>query len=105
MVCSAPTVTCPTSTPRTACISVCAASSSASTRRARATSSVAGLGHLHPARRPVDQAQPELVLEPADLLRQRRLGDVLTRRRAREVTFLGQRDEVAELAQFHKQSL
>ena len=59
---------------------------------------LAGLGQAHMARGALDQRHPDLVLELADLLRQRRLGDVLGRRRAREVQFLGQRNEVAQLS-------
>ncbi len=38
---------------------------------------VTGLGHRHPPRRPLHQGQADLVLEPADLLGECRLGDVL----------------------------
>ena len=56
-------------------------------------------------RRAVDERDPELVLQPPDLLRQRRLRDVQQPGRAREVALVGQRDEVAQLAQFHHTSL
>ena len=40
-----------------------------------------GRGQRHLAGRALHQREPDLVLEPADLLGQRRLGDVLARRR------------------------
>ena len=64
-----------------------------------------GLGDRHPARRPLDERDADLLLEPADLLRQRRLGDVLTLGGAGEVALVGERDEVFELSQIHKQIL
>ena len=66
---------------------------------------LARLGDRDPAGRALDQGEPDLLLEPADLLRERRLGDVLARRRPREVLLFGERHEVAQLAKFHKQSL
>ena len=54
---------------------------------------------------PLDQGQSHLLLEPANLLRQRRLGYVLARRGAREVLLVGERDEVAQLAKLHKLSV
>ena len=50
-------------------------------------------------------ATPDLLLEPADLLGQRRLGDVLALGGAGEVALVGERDEVPELSQIHKQIL
>ena len=38
---------------------------------------LAGVGQRHPPRGALDERQAELVLEPADLLGQRGLGDVL----------------------------
>ena len=64
-----------------------------------------GLGDRHPPRGALDQGEAELLLEPADLLRERGLGDVLASRRAGEVLFVGERDEIAQLAKLHKQSL
>lgn len=66
---------------------------------------VAGLGHRHAPRRTLHERHPDLVLELADLLRQRRLGDVLAHGRAREMALVGDRDEVAQLSQFHAASL
>ena len=51
------------------------------------------------------RASADLLLEPADLLGERGLGDVLARRRPREVLLVGERDEVAQLPNFHKLSL
>ena len=56
-------------------------------------------------RRPVDEREPDLVLEPLDLLRERRLGDVEPRRGAREVALVVERDEVAQLPQLHSDVL
>ena len=66
---------------------------------------IAGVGDRDPASGALDEGQPDLILQSADLLRQRGLGDVLARRGAGEVQFLGQRDQVAELRQFHKPEL
>ena len=66
---------------------------------------LAGLRHRDLARRALDERHPELGLEAADLLRERGLRDVLPRRRAREVALVGERDEVAQLAQIHAFSL
>ena len=54
-----------------------------------------------PLRRAPQQRQPELGLEPADLLRERRLGDVERLGRAREVLVARDRREVLELPQLH----
>ena len=64
-----------------------------------------GLGDRHPPGGALHQGEADLLLEPADLLGQRGLGDVLASRRAREVLLVGERDEVAQLPKFHKQSL
>ena len=53
----------------------------------------------------VEQFDAQLGLELSDLLRQRRLGHVKPRGRPAEVTFLGDGDEVAEVAQIHMHSL
>jgi hypothetical protein len=66
---------------------------------------LAGLGHRDPSRRALHERQSGLLLEPPYLLGQGGLGDVLARGRAREVPFLGQRDEVTQLTQFHNDSL
>ena len=65
----------------------------------------ARLGDRDFARGPLDQGQAHLLLEPADLLRQRRLGDVLARRGPCEVLLVSERDEVAQLSKFHKLSV
>ncbi len=65
----------------------------------------AGLGDRDLPRGALDEGQPDLPLEPPDLLGERRLGDVLAGRGAGEVLLLGERDEVAKLAQFHNWSL
>ena len=56
---------------------------------------------LDAAGRPIQKRRAELRLEPPDLLRQRRLGDVQTLGGAPEVALLGDRDEGAEVAQLH----
>ena len=63
------------------------------------------LGDRHAPGRPLDQGEPDLLLEPADLLRERGLGDVLARGGPGEVLLVGERHEVAQLAKLHKQSL
>ena len=55
------------------------------------------LGHRHPPRGPLDQGQTDLLLEPVDLLGERRLGDVRARRGSREMPLVGEGDEVAQL--------
>ena len=54
---------------------------------------------------PLHQRDADLVLEPADLLRQGRLCDVLPSGGASEVTLLSQGHQVAQLPEFHKESL
>ena len=66
---------------------------------------LAGAGERDLARRALDERQPDLGLQAADLLGERGLGDVLARRRAGEVALVGERDEVAQLAKFHSDSL
>ena len=56
-------------------------------------------GQLHPPSGAGQQLAAELVLELADLLAQRRLGDVQPGGRAAEVQLLGDGHEVAQLAQ------
>ena len=75
-------------------------SSPSSARASRRNASPAGRELDAPAR-PDQQREPELVLERADLLAQRRLGDVQALGGAAEVQLLRDRDEVAKLAQFH----
>ena len=58
-------------------------------------------GQLHPAARALQQRAAELGLERVDLLAERRLGDVQSRRGAPEVQLLGDGDEIAKLAEFH----
>ena len=65
----------------------------------------AGVGDRHLAGGPFDERHPELLLEPLDLLRERRLCDVFSRRRAREMALVGERDQVPELPKIHKQRL
>ena len=66
---------------------------------------LAGVGDRNAARRALDEREADLLLQPADLLGQCGLSDVLTSGGAREVALLGERDEVAQLAEFHKLSL
>ena len=66
---------------------------------------VAGLRHRDLARRALDERHAELGLEAADLLRQRRLRDVLAGGSAGEMALVGERDEVAQLAEIHALSL
>ena len=59
---------------------------------------LAGRRELDPAGRAVQQCHAELGLQPSDLLRKRRLGDVQALGGAAEVALLGDGDEVAEMA-------
>ncbi len=61
----------------------------------------AGVGEPHTAAVALEQLHPELGLEPADLLAQRRLGDVQALRGPTEVELVGNRGEVAQMAQLH----
>ena len=105
MVCIVPTITWPVRTPASACISALAASTSDEDPAGPGHQRAPGLGDRHAPGGPLDQGQPDLLLEPADLLGQRGLRDVLARGGAGEVLLVGQRDQVAQLAKFHKQSL
>ena len=58
-------------------------------------------GQPHVVRAALDEADSQLTLEPLHLLAQRRLHDVLPLSRPAEMQLLGQRHEIAELAQFH----
>ena len=62
---------------------------------------LAGGRELDAARRAVAAGAPELGLEAADLLGERRLRDVQPLRGAAEVPLLGDGDEVAQLSQLH----
>ena len=63
---------------------------------------LAGLGRRDPAARALEQLGAELGLEPADLVRERRLGDVQLLGGAGEVAVSGDRLGVDELAQLHR---
>ena len=62
----------------------------------------AGVGQRHAARMAHEQRRVDLLLQRLDLLRQRRLLHVQLLGRARDVAFMGDGDEVAEMAQFHR---
>ena len=62
---------------------------------------LAGGRELDAARGAVQQRLPELGLEAADLLRERRLRDVQPRGGAAEVALLGDGDEVAQVPELH----
>lgn len=62
----------------------------------------ADVGEPHRAAGAVQQLLPQLPLEAPDLGAHPGLGDVQPLRRAREVAFLRDGDEVRELVQFHK---
>jgi len=49
----------------------------------------------------MEQGYAQFLLERANLHRQRRLRDMQSFRRPAEVQFLGDSDEVAQVAQFH----
>jgi hypothetical protein len=60
-----------------------------------------GAGQPHVVRGAVEQPNPKLALEPADLLAERRLRDVLALGRPPEVQLLSQCHEVAQLTELH----
>ena len=62
---------------------------------------LAGGCELDASRRTPEQLQAELALQPADLLRQRRLGHVQPGGGAPEVPFLGDGDEVPQVTELH----
>ena len=66
---------------------------------------VARRGQPRPVSIAVEQGLPELALEAADLRAECRLGHRHAMSRARELTVLGNRDEVGKLPQIHKQTL
>ena len=66
---------------------------------------LAGGRELDAARGAVEQRLSELGLEAADLLRERRLGDVQAFGGAAEVPLLGDGDEVAQVPELHGQPL
>ena len=57
------------------------------------------------SRRPLRERDADLILQAPDLLGEGRLRDVLPGRGAGEAALVGERDEVAELPEFHKHSL
>ncbi len=59
------------------------------------------IGQLHAARLAPEQLHAQFLLQPANLLAERRLLHPQPFRRPRDVAFLGDRDEVAKVAQFH----
>jgi hypothetical protein len=59
------------------------------------------LGQFDPSWLAAEQLHLKLGFERPDLLAQRRLLDTQSRRRTRYMALLGDRDEVAEMAQFH----
>jgi hypothetical protein len=61
----------------------------------------AGFGELHLALRPVEQLHLQLVLQLAHLVAQGRLAQVKPLCGPPEVQRLGERDDIAEVAQFH----
>src|SRR4051794_31478973 len=62
-------------------------------------------GQRDAALRAVEEPDAELLLELADLLADRRLGDVEPLRGAAEVQLFGDGDEVPEMAEFHRWAL
>ena len=62
---------------------------------------LAGGGGGHPAPVAVQQLGAELALEIADLLGERRLGDVQLGGRADELALLNDRDEVPKVTEIH----
>jgi hypothetical protein len=63
---------------------------------------LAGLGQAQRPAAAFQQLQAQLVLQLADLLAQRRLGDMQAQGGAAEIQLLGHRQEVAEMTQLHQ---
>jgi hypothetical protein len=61
----------------------------------------AGRRQLHLPPRSVEQQDPELLLEQLDLPAEGRLRDLHPLRRPPEVTLLGDRNEIAQVAELH----
>ena len=66
---------------------------------------VARLGERHLPARPLEERIADLLLQFADLLAERRLGDVQRLRRPREVLMIRDGDEIREVTQFHPSHL
>src|SRR5215475_6215216 len=66
---------------------------------------VTSRGQTHPASIAMEQRLAQLTLEAADLCANRRLSHRNACRCAREMPFIGHRDEVRELPQLHNKSL
>ncbi len=66
---------------------------------------LAGLGDRHLPSRPLDEREAGLLLEAADLLGERGLGNVLALGGAGEVALVSERNQVPQLPQFHKLGL
>ncbi len=62
----------------------------------------ADFGQQHLARRALDQRDAELVLELANLRRQRRLADEARLGRAAEMLVFGQRNQISEVTEIHR---
>jgi hypothetical protein len=67
--------------------------------------SLAGRGQRHAARQAPEQLDLELGFERTDLLAKRRLLDAEAFRRTGDMTLVGDRDEVTEMAQFHMRNI
>ena len=91
----------PRSTPRSSSTSARAPSTSARMRRARAASASPASVGVDAAARALEQRRAQLVLEPADLVRERRLGHVQLLRGAREVPVPGHRLDASQLPELH----
>ena len=63
-----------------------------------------GFGKAHPARQPLEQLDPELMLQRLDGATDRRLRDVKFHRRTAEMAFFRYGDEIAEVSQLHPES-
>src|SRR5690606_27195369 len=65
----------------------------------------AGVGQRHVPVAALEQAHPEFLFQGLDLLAQRRLGNAQHLSGAAEMQLLGDGDEIAQVAQFHKGSM
>src|SRR6266700_3271396 len=99
---SVPSLALPDIPPLSACASAWKACASARILSAPPQQPLAGGGQCHASRRPLEQCEVELVLQCADLRRQRGLADVQLLGRTGQVAGLGDDHEAPEAVEVHR---